>query len=99
MQSIVSSPGVINTVEEWTIDNKTDETHPFHLHVNQFRVMSINGAAQPYTTVADTFPVPSNSRVVLRIGLTNFIGKWMFHCQISAHEVQGMMSYLNVVAP
>lgn len=96
--SIFATPGVVGTVEQWTIVNKTDGAHPFHVHTNQFQVMSINGTPQPYTSVADTFPVPSNSTVVVRLRLADYTGRWMFHCHIAAHEDQGMMSYLNVVA-
>lgn len=30
-------------VEEWTLKNVTSEQHPFHIHVNDFQVMSVNG--------------------------------------------------------
>ena len=36
----------LGTVEEWTVRNVTEELHPFHIHVDDFQVISING--EPY---------------------------------------------------
>ena len=36
----------LGTVEEWTLRNDSDEQHPFHIHVNDFQVVSIDG--KPY---------------------------------------------------
>ncbi|BAC69748.1 hypothetical protein AQJ43_06295 [Streptomyces avermitilis] len=36
----------LNTVEEWTIKNDSDESHSFHIHTNDFQVMRINGKPQ-----------------------------------------------------
>lgn len=33
----------LNAVEEWTIRNVSRELHPFHIHVNDFQVISVNG--------------------------------------------------------
>lgn len=97
-KSIFSTPGIVNTVEQWTIKNISNENHAFHLHISQFEVMSVNGIAQPYTSVSDVVVVPSGGQVVIRVKLADYVGKWMFHCHIAQHEVQGMMSFLNVVA-
>ena len=40
----------LNAVEEWTIRNVSHERHPFHIHVNDFQVMSVNG--RPTTRAA-----------------------------------------------
>jgi FtsP/CotA-like multicopper oxidase with cupredoxin domain len=103
-RSIFSTSGIVNTVEQWRVLNTSGEVHPFHTHTNHFQVMSINGVQQPYQGMQDTVLVPDQrkgvpGRVVLRIRLAGFTGKWMFHCHIAAHEHNGMMSYLNVVAP
>jgi FtsP/CotA-like multicopper oxidase with cupredoxin domain len=73
-----------------------------HIHTNAFQVMSINGVPQPYTSMADVVPVPAEvngtpGRVVLRMRFANFTGRIMFHCHISAHEDEGLMSFINVV--
>ena len=33
------------TTEEWKLVNTTGDDHPFHIHINAFQVMSINGNA------------------------------------------------------
>jgi FtsP/CotA-like multicopper oxidase with cupredoxin domain len=43
----------LNTVEEWTVENKTPFIHVFHSHQNAFQVMSVNGTPIP----ADGAPV------------------------------------------
>ena len=35
----------LGTIEEWTLRNSSSEDHPFHIHVNDFQVMSVNGKA------------------------------------------------------
>jgi suppressor of ftsI len=102
-QSVFATPAKLGTVEEWTIVNRAGEDHPFHLHVAPFQVMSINGVAQPYTHVQDTVPIPHGAngvpgKVVVRIAFNDYPGRWMFHCHIAAHEDNGMMSFVNVVA-
>jgi len=98
-KSIFSTPAVLGTTEEWTIYNDTGEAHPFHVHTDYFQVMSINGKAQPFNGDQDTVVVPFIQKVVIRIHFEGFTGKVMFHCHIAAHEVAGMMSFINVVAP
>jgi FtsP/CotA-like multicopper oxidase with cupredoxin domain len=101
--SVFDTPAKVNTVEEWTVINKTGEIHPLHIHTNAFQVMSINGVPQPYTHVQDIIPVPNQQngvagQVVLRIAFSDYTGHWMFHCHIAAHEDNGMMSFVNVVS-
>ena len=36
----------LGDLEEWTLRNIDDDEHPFHIHINDFQVMSVNG--QPY---------------------------------------------------
>ncbi len=101
--SVFATPAKLGTVEEWTIVNHSGEDHPFHLHTNAFQVTSVNGAAQPYTHRQDIVPVPHAvdgvpGQVVIRVAFTDYAGPWMFHCHIAAHEDNGMMSFINVVA-
>ena len=41
----------LGTVEEWTLLNYSNQPHPFHIHVNDFQVMSIFAPTQPSTGV------------------------------------------------
>ncbi|MFD7904371.1 multicopper oxidase family protein [Kitasatospora sp. NPDC059747] len=101
-RSVFDTPARLGTVEEWTIVNHSGEDHPFHLHTTAFQVLSVDGAAQPYTHRQDTVPVPHAvdgvpGRVVIRVAFEDYPGRWMFHCHIGAHEDHGMMSYIDVV--
>jgi FtsP/CotA-like multicopper oxidase with cupredoxin domain len=41
----------LGTVEEWTLLNYSNQPHPFHIHVNDFQVMSISAPTEPSTGV------------------------------------------------
>jgi FtsP/CotA-like multicopper oxidase with cupredoxin domain len=88
----------LGDLEEWTIRNMDDEeqSHTFHIHVNDFQVMSING--QPYNAsgLQDTVVLPGKGEVVIRIPFDDFIGKFVYHCHIIFHEDHGMMGVVEV---
>ena len=86
----------LGATEEWEIRNASDESHPFHIHVNDFQVMSINGEPQP-PHYEDTTLVPANGSVVIRTRFLDFPGKFVYHCHILAHEDAGMMAVVEVV--
>jgi FtsP/CotA-like multicopper oxidase with cupredoxin domain len=86
----------IDTTEEWTIRNVTKEEHPFHIHVNDFQVMSINGKKVDARSLRDTVPLPVGGTVVIRMRFTQFLGRYVFHCHILAHEDGGMMAVVDV---
>lgn len=87
----------LGAVEEWTVQNDDKQQHPFHIHVNDFQVMSVNGA--PYDAVSwqDTVNVPANGQVVVRIPFRDFTGKFVYHCHILNHADMGMMANVEVV--
>lgn len=89
----------LGDVEEWTLKNIDNEDHTFHIHVNDFQVMSVNG--QPYDAhgLQDTVVLPQGGEVVVRIPFTDFVGKFVFHCHILPHEDTGMMGIVEVVDP
>jgi FtsP/CotA-like multicopper oxidase with cupredoxin domain len=86
----------IDTTEEWTIHNVTKEEHPFHIHVNDFQVMSINGKKVDAKSLQDTQPLPVGGTVEIRMRFTQFLGRYVFHCHILAHEDGGMMAVVDV---
>ena len=86
----------LNAVEEWTIRNVTHERHPFHIHVNDFQVMSVNGRPYKARSLADTFPLPVGGEIKIRMHFTQFTGEYVFHCHILAHEDRGMMTVVEV---
>jgi suppressor of ftsI len=89
----------LGDLEEWTLRNTDDEDHVFHIHVNDFQVMSVNG--QPYNArgLEDTVVLPQGGEVVVRIPFKDFVGKFVYHCHILPHEDTGMMGIVEVVDP
>jgi FtsP/CotA-like multicopper oxidase with cupredoxin domain len=86
----------LGSAEEWHIQvlgahHGGTEGHPFHVHVNHFEVISVNGAPVDYAPVADTVWVPLKSTVVIRMKFKEYTGKSVFHCHILPHEDTGMM--------
>jgi FtsP/CotA-like multicopper oxidase with cupredoxin domain len=88
----------LGTVEEWTLVNKSGEDHPFHIHVNDFQVMSVNGVPYDAHGRQDVVIIPRNGgRVVIRNPFEDYTGKFVFHCHILGHEDAGMMQTIKVV--
>jgi len=89
----------LGDLEEWTLKNIDGEDHTFHIHVNDYQVMSVNG--QPYNAhgLQDTVILPANGEVVVRIPFEDFVGKFVFHCHILPHEDTGMMGTIEVIDP
>jgi suppressor of ftsI len=92
----------LETAEEWHIQvlgahHGGTEGHPFHVHVNHFEVISVNGKPVDYAPVADTVWVPLLSEVVIRMKFKEYTGKSVFHCHILPHEDTGMMENFLIV--
>ncbi|MFB7494517.1 multicopper oxidase family protein [Streptomyces sp. NPDC056161] len=88
----------LNTVEEWTVTNDTQEDHSFHVHTNQFQVMSLNGKpVDPAYAWHETVNILRGQKLVLRIRFKDFTGRTVLHCHLLNHEDMGMMSVLDIV--
>lgn len=86
----------LGDTEVWTVKNKADMDHPFHLHGFQFQVLDRNGAPEPVVAWEDTVNLPKNATVRLIVKLADFPGMRMYHCHILEHEDLGMMGTLDV---
>lgn len=89
----------LNTTEEWELINNSDEWHPFHIHVNPFQVIEINGQPVERYGYDDTFGIPARGSVKIRTRYTDFDGKFVLHCHILFHEDNGMMQVVRIVDP
>lgn len=90
---------ILGAIEEWRLINTSPDWHPFHIHVNDFQVISVNGEpVDPYSW-EDTTPLPAFGEVVIRSRFLDFPGKFVYHCHILDHEDKGMMGVVEVVAP
>jgi suppressor of ftsI len=90
----------LGTTEQWTVRNTSHEQHPFHIHQDDFQVMSINGRPYNANGQQDTIALPYNGgQVVIRDRFETFTGKFVYHCHILKHEDKGMMLVVDVVGP
>lgn len=94
----------LNDAEEWHLvvgasHHGGAEGHPFHIHVNAFEVVSVNGVALPPGTIQDTVWVGVGQTVVIRMRFKQWTGKSVFHCHILPHEDVGMMQNFLIVDP
>jgi FtsP/CotA-like multicopper oxidase with cupredoxin domain len=104
----MSDPPAITTtvgaVEDWTVENRTGETHAFHIHQIHFLFMAVNGVAQTEPQLRDTVVVPAWSgtgpypSVKLRMDFRDpgIAGTFVFHCHVLDHEDAGMMQKIQV---
>jgi len=99
---------VAGTFEEWTILNRSNSDHPFHIHQNPFLVTHINGIELTEPEWHDTILIPAHSdrdMPVETAGSVTFrtffdpitFGQFVMHCHILTHEDVGMMQELEIV--
>ena len=87
----------LGSVEQWTLVNETSEWHTFHIHINDFQVVSVAGESVPYVDHEDNVALPPHSHTVVLMAPTDFTGKFVFHCHVTFHEDHGMMATVQVV--
>jgi FtsP/CotA-like multicopper oxidase with cupredoxin domain len=87
----------LNALEQWTLVNTNVEWHTFHIHVNDFQVVSVAGKGVPYVDYEDNVALPPKSKVVILMRPTDFTGKFVMHCHVTFHEDHGMMAAVQVV--
>ncbi|HWA88820.1 MAG TPA: multicopper oxidase domain-containing protein [Rhizomicrobium sp.] len=106
-----SNPPAITTtrgaVEEWRLENRTQELHEFHMHQIHFLVTAINDVPIPKEKqqLYDVFqvpywegpghPYPSITTKMDFRGPT--VGDFVYHCHILDHEDFGMMAIIRVL--
>ncbi len=93
------------TVEEWHIQNVTDEVHDFHIHQLHFLVKEIDGNKVAHPFWADSVVIPRRKRdgssgtLVLLMDFRDptIKGMFVFHCHILDHEDAGMMAKIQAI--
>jgi FtsP/CotA-like multicopper oxidase with cupredoxin domain len=109
-ESISSATPTLTRTERWIIENKSTEWHPFHIHQNDFRIVSVKaspavkaaGLPARLPGVQDVVALPPRisdvepSRVIIEMPFTDFPGEFVFHCHILDHEDAGMMALVDL---
>lgn len=92
-------------VEDWLIENHSQEVHTFHIHQTHFIVLERNDKPVQENYLRDTIPLPywdgaatHYPRVKLRIDFRDpaIVGTFPYHCHILQHEDGGMMGTVRV---
>jgi FtsP/CotA-like multicopper oxidase with cupredoxin domain len=79
----------------WTLKNVSREGIR-SIHVNDFLVMAVNGKPVESYSEQATVPLPVGGEVQIRMHFNRFVGTYVFHCHILAHEDNGMMNIVDV---
>jgi FtsP/CotA-like multicopper oxidase with cupredoxin domain len=102
LPNIVAQQG---TVEDWIIENRSNELHAFHIHQLHFLLIDYLGRPIDEPFLRDTVNVPYyNGRaleypsVKLRMDFRdpNTVGTFLYHCHLLEHEDGGMMGLIRV---
>lgn len=91
------------TVEIWELENSSrGGTHPIHLHLVDFRVLSRTGGRSvlPYEShgLKDVVWLAKGETVTVKAHYLSWNGVYMFHCHNLIHEDHDMMAAFNVTA-
>lgn len=96
------------TVEDWIIENRSQELHAFHIHQLHFLLLDYLGQPVNEPFLRDTVNVPYFSdrnlaypsvRVRMDFRDPNTIGTFIYHCHLLEHEDGGMMGLIRVDPP
>ncbi len=92
-------------VEDWIIENRTQELHAFHIHQIHFMLVEWNGVPLDEPFLRDTINVAywdgksgQYPSVKLRMDFRdpNVVGTFVYHCHLLEHEDGGMMGVIRV---
>jgi len=94
----------LGTAEEWTLINDTDpkleaHAHAFHIHVNPFKVIKINGVPLDRPLWRDTMVLTGKDgdSITFEMNFDDFTGRFVDHCHVLSHEDLGMMEAIEVI--
>ena len=94
-------------VEDWIIENRSQELHAFHIHQTHFLLKEWNGVPVDEPFLRDTVNVAywdgkstAYPSVKLRMDFRdpNSVGTFVYHCHLLEHEDGGMMGTIRVEA-
>jgi FtsP/CotA-like multicopper oxidase with cupredoxin domain len=80
----------------WTLVNKSDWSHPFHLHGFFFQASDEKGEPIHPMGWKDTIDVPLKETRRIIVRFDDREGDWMYHCHILDHAEGGLMGSVQV---
>lgn len=93
------------TVEDWIIENRSNELHAFHIHQLHFLLLEYMGRPVNEPFLRDTVNVPyykdnmllyPSVRLRMDFRDPNAVGTFPYHCHLLEHEDGGMMGLIRV---
>ena len=93
-------------VEDWVIENRSPESHSFHIHQIHFMLTQWDGVPVDEPFLRDTINVPywngkstQYPSVTLRMDFRDpdVVGTFVYHCHLLEHEDGGMMGTIRVL--
>ncbi len=93
------------TVEDWIIENRSNELHAFHIHQLHFLLLDYLGTPVNEPFLRDTVNVPyykdrmlAYPSIRLRMDFRDpsTVGTFVYHCHMLEHEDGGMMGLIRV---
>jgi len=93
-------------VEDWVIENRTHESHTFHMHQVHFMLTRWQGVPVNEPFLRDTIDVPywdaksaQYPSVTVRMDFRDpdAVGTFAYHCHLLEHEDGGMMGTIQVL--
>lgn len=95
-------------VEDWIIENRSNELHAFHIHQVHFLLLDYVGRPVNEPFLRDTVNVPyydgralqyPSVRIRVDFRDPNSVGTFVYHCHLLEHEDGGMMGLIRVDPP
>jgi len=86
----------IGAVQDWELTSSFVD-HPFHIHVNHFQILEIDGKKLERPKWKDTYMVEEGTVTKIRTIYEDFEGAFVIHCHILEHEDMGMMHTVAIV--
>jgi FtsP/CotA-like multicopper oxidase with cupredoxin domain len=92
-------------VEDWIIENRTQELHAFHIHQIHFMLLEWNGIPLDEPYLRDTINVAywdgksaqyPSVKVRMDFRDPGAVGTFVYHCHLLEHEDGGMMGLIRV---
>ena len=102
-------PAIVTTqgsVEDWIVENRSEENHEFHMHQIHFALIERDGkpVSAEDQQILDTVNIPywkgtgPYPSVTVRMDFRGpDIGDFVYHCHILDHEDGGMMAIIRVL--
>lgn len=94
----------VDTTEVWTVRNKDNWPHNFHVHDVQFQIIAVDGKPPPpalsgWKDTVYTTPEATYTLAMHFADHTDPTYPYMYHCHLLHHEDQGMMGQFLVLGP